>query len=486
MFTSYKGLKPFQTAEYICLILLAFFVPMSYYGVATIVMVGLFICTILKGIFESGFKANELQYKNKFAYFLFIAFWLIYAVSLLYSDDTAESISQIGKRLSFLLLPLFFLCSDLSYLNKDRVRTIMYCFVFGILALFLVNLIWAGYDMIFEGAKVSRFYDPRFLKDGTGYIHHTYISIYCCLGISFCFCELFADRNVKVVIFNVIAVIMLMLFTVLSSSRAGILCMVGVLVLLWLWLIFFKKEKQMAIGIGVIMIAVLLVSSMVFKKSVNRITDTISNIDDVEKQDRRVGLMIGYKDLLTDEIWFGVGAGDRSEEMLKSFQRKMEEIVQNIKPIDDYYSDDFDQRRRACLDSINKKSKGKLNNSVYEYAKEMSEKYGCDYNSVRENIATYINVNVAYRGNFNPHNQYSDTIIAVGILGLLLILGFLLAPIYLWIRNKTFDIVFFSWLFIIAFNCLFESILERQMGIIPFVFMYFLLFHYNFCQNRYE
>lgn len=484
MITSFKGLKPFQLSEYIFLALFAFFVSMSYYGIATIVMIGVFLSAILKGVFEDGFKINRLQYRNKIVYLIFIAFWVLYAISLLYSENSTEAVSQIGKRLPFLFLPLFFLCSDLSYLTKERVRTIMYCFVIGLLTLCVVNLLWAGYDVIFEGAKVGRFYEPRLLKEGTGYIHHAYISIYCCLGISFCFCELFANRNVKTVVFNILAVIMLVPFTVLSASRAGILCMVVVIFLLWLWLIFVKKEKKMSIGIGVVIMAVLLVSFMVFKKSVSRITDTISNMNNVEKQDGRVGLTIGYKDLLIDKIWFGVGCGDRSDEMQKSFQRKKEEIIQNIKPAGDIYTPQFDSCRRECLNSIRGKSKGNLNSSVYEYAKEMSEKYGCDYNSVRENIATYINIDVAYRNELNAHNQYSDTIIAVGISGLLLILGFFFAPIYLWVKNKTFDIIFFLWLFIIAFNCLFESVFERQMGIIPFVFIYFLLFHYNFCQRE--
>ena len=95
MLLSFKGLKPFQLSEYIFLVLFAFFVPMSW-RIATYVMIGLFVCTILKGIFEEGFKTNELQYRNKFAYFIFIAFWVIYAISFLYSENTAEARKSLG------------------------------------------------------------------------------------------------------------------------------------------------------------------------------------------------------------------------------------------------------------------------------------------------------------------------------------------------------------------------------------------------------
>ena len=113
----------------------------------------------------------------------------------------------------------------------------------------------------------------------------------------------------------------------------------------------------------------------------------------------------------------------------------------------------------------------------------MADEYGCDYISVKENLATYLNINVLIESDCNAHNQFADTIIAIGIFGLLLYLSMFIMPIYLWIKNKQFDIVFFTLLFIIAFNSLFESIMERQMGIMFFVFFYFLLFHNNFCQQ---
>lgn len=485
MLVSYKGLKPFQLVEYIFLSLFAFFIPISW-RIATYLMAGLFTSAVLKGVFEEGFKINKLQYRNKIAYFIFVAFWLIYAVSFLYSDNTAEARMQIGKKLSFLLFPLFFMTSNLSYLTKDRVRTVMYCFVSGIMILFLVNLVWAGYDVIFEGAKMSRFYDPNLLKKGTGAIHHTYISIYSCLGISFCFYELFSENRSNIKLVDIFSMLMLTLFIILSSSRAGILCVVAIFVVTWFWMIFVKKEKKLAFLVGILIVGFIITTVVVFNKSIKRITDTITNLDNIEKQDRRVGITIGYKDLLIEKFWFGVGAGDRSDETLNAFIKKKEEIIQNIKPIDACYSDNFDQERRKCLDSINKKSKGFLNASVFEYAKVMSEKYNCDYNSVRENIATFINVNVAINAESNAHNQFSDTIIAVGVVGLILLLLFFIFPVYLCIKNKTFDVVFVSLLITIAFNCMFESIFERQMGIMFFTFFFFILFHNSFCQNRYE
>lgn len=485
MLDSFKGLKIFQLSEYLLLALFAFVVPFSW-RIATFITIAIFAATLLKGIFEEGFKPNPLQYQNKFTYIVFIAFWFLYAISFFYSEDTAEARIQIGRKLPFFLFPIFFLCSNLSYLNKDRVRTIMYCFVFGILTLFIVNLLWAGYDVIFEGSQIKRFSEPDFLKEGTGYIHHTYISLYSCLGIGFCFYELFSQDNIRIKLLNIISLVMLALFIVISSSRAGIICASFIFFIMWLWLAFVKKGEKIAFIVGIVIFCLIFICGLVFKSSINRITETISNLNNIEKQDRRIGITIGYKDLLTDKFWFGVGCGDRSDETLKSYLEKKEELIQNIQPINNIYYDEFDTNRRECIESINKKSGGILNDKTYKYAQEMSNKYQCDYISVRKNLATYININVAINSECNAHNQFSDTIIAVGIIGLLLFLMMLIIPIYLGIKNKKSDIVLISLVSTIAFNSLFESVLERQMGIMFFVFFYFILFHGTFCQQRIE
>lgn len=482
MLNPFRELKSFQLTEYILLLSFALVIPFSWI-IATYVMIALFVTSILRGIFENGYAINKSQYKNKLTYFIFIAFWLIYAISFLYSDDSAEARIQIGKKLSFLLFPLFFLYSNLSYLNKDRIRTIMYFFVFGIIALFIVNFAWASYDVLFENAKNERFYDPEFLSEGTGYIHHAYISIYTCLGMSFCFTELFNKNSLKSNIINILFIIFLLTFTIISKSRAGLLCIILIFITLLIWLIFIEKKYKTGIYVGLIMACITTISILYFKESVKRITDTINNLQNIEKEDRRISIYKGCKELIFDNFWFGVGAGDRPNETLNSYQRKKEEIITKIRPINNINDDDFDKKRREYLDDICEKHKSSLNKSTFDYAEKKADEYGCDYTSVKENLATYLNINVLIKADCNAHNQLSDTIISVGIFGLLLYLAMFFMPIYFWIKKKEIDIVFFSLIILMAFNSLFESVLERQMGIMFFVFFYFLLFHDNFCQQ---
>lgn len=485
MLTTFKNLKTFQLAEYIFLALFAFFIPMSW-RIATYAMIAIFICTIIRIILEDNFRINNLQYKNRIVYFFFIIFWLLYAISFLYSENTTEARFQISKKISFLLFPLFFLFSNLSYLTKDRIRTIMYCFVIGILTLFVINLVWAGYDVLFEGEKIERITSPhKFFKTNDRIftsMHRAYFSLITCLGLVFCFVELMETRNVKLKIFNTITLIILFFSPFFVYSRAGILCTIIVLFVLWFWLTFILKNKKIGIITCFIFLASLILGYFVFPKTIKRFTDAIENIKN-GKGDCRLTIRNANRYVIHENFLFGVGSGDRNDKTLDSYRRYKESISDNMKAVDLDDAKLFELNKQILLDSINSKFENKYNSEVYKYIDSIGDAYGVNYSSLKDNLPEYQIIKHCIKHKLNAHNQFSDTIIAVGLLGLILFLLMLIAPVYLWIKNKSFDIVFFSLLVIIAFNSLFESVLERQMGIMFFTFFYFLLFHGNFCQQ---
>ncbi len=73
----------------------------------------------------------------------------------------------------------------------------------------------------------------------------------------------------------------------------------------------------------------------------------------------------------------------------------------------------------------------------------------------------------------NAHNQYLQTTIALGILGLASLLLILVAGFRIAFKKK--DLLFFSFLILIIFNMLFESMLEQQAGVI-FIALFYSLF----------
>lgn len=83
-------------------------------------------------------------------------------------------------------------------------------------------------------------------------------------------------------------------------------------------------------------------------------------------------------------------------------------------------------------------------------------------------------------GDLNSHNQFVDTTISIGMLGLLLLLGYFVVPIVLFAINKRWDVVMLLFLFSIAFNAVFEAVFETQTGILYFNFIFCLLFYDRF------
>lgn len=85
-------------------------------------------------------------------------------------------------------------------------------------------------------------------------------------------------------------------------------------------------------------------------------------------------------------------------------------------------------------------------------------------------------------GNRNPHNQYLQTWIELGLPGIimLLLLG-VIAAIYAF-REKNY--LYLAFLLIIFINMFFESILERRMGVMFFAFWNSLFWFYNLQKNN--
>ncbi len=76
-----------------------------------------------------------------------------------------------------------------------------------------------------------------------------------------------------------------------------------------------------------------------------------------------------------------------------------------------------------------------------------------------------INYKTGVKERQNAHNQYTETILAVGIIGLIPMLVFLLFPLYQAWKKRKYLLPVLLFTSIVCLNLLFESMLERQMGL---------------------
>ena len=73
----------------------------------------------------------------------------------------------------------------------------------------------------------------------------------------------------------------------------------------------------------------------------------------------------------------------------------------------------------------------------------------------------------------NPHNQFLQTAVEVGVFGLALLIFLAIYGTYVSIQTKNWLLLFV--IISLAFNCLFESMLQRQSGIVFYTFWICLL-----------
>ncbi len=462
----FKGLKPFQKAELLIMMLLVIALPFSWLA-AQYFEVALLVCAVLKLVFEQKFKMNEDQLKLKWAYFIFALTWVIYLVGMIYTDNTSVGWAQVSKKLGFLVFPAIFVISDMSYITKNRFKAIANALVLGCILFFFMNLFYAIYDVVFNGAGSERFFDQGLMK--LYYVHHSYLSMYAGLGMMFCFMEIFGDGNRKVKIFNGIAYIILVVFTILIRSRAGLICMVLLFILQWIWLTFIMKKKKIGWAMGGVFVLAVAGAIIAFPQSMERITNTISDIKSEHSSDHRLVQFKGYKAVLEENWLWGVGTGDRTEVTQESYKKYKTKIVEKITP-----------KMAAVIDEV-------IDNQYYEPDYTMrrdmmakAPKYGVEPDTIGKYLVEYQFIRFAIDNEINAHNMYFDTLISVGIIGVLLLLAYFIVPLVLWIKRKKFDMLYFSFLLMMGFNALFESIFEVQLGIIFFCFFNSLLFYMSF------
>jgi O-antigen ligase len=78
---------------------------------------------------------------------------------------------------------------------------------------------------------------------------------------------------------------------------------------------------------------------------------------------------------------------------------------------------------------------------------------------------------------YNPHNQYLQTGLELGLLAMLFMIIYFILLIYSGIKHNNY--LLSAVILILAYNCLFESMLQRQSGIVCFTFLSSLLLLYS-------
>lgn len=352
---------------------------------------------------------KELKFSGSILHYAFVAFYLTFVIGFTFTVDPKEAAHVLESKMSFVIFPILFLFSPKKRLNF----AIPICF-------FVVSLIA---QFFFGLYKSSLCYGQLgsigcFMSTNFSSIHHpTYMAIYYLMGA---IQLIYAVKN-KLFGFNKITLILLLnIFTLgyfMCLSLSGILFLFLLIGVVGFWWInkYFGLKKAILSVVGILSAMILFVS-------------TNSAIQE---------------DIHYTKI---------------SLMKYFESPTEYVKNANRYL---IGNEERLVLwtvsaQAIAEKPFGYGTGNIDEVLGAKFEQYGLSNLAEKE---------------FNPHNQYLQTWIEIGLIGFLLLIG-----IYFLMILKGFQLGNISLLILgaaFAFNSLFESMLQRQSGIVFIVLLSF-------------
>ncbi len=412
-------------------------------------------------VLEGGFKNKFKNFSNKNILLLLLLFYLFHVISLAYSKNFKVGFFDIQVKFSIFLFPIL-LCGS-NYLYKKYYKKIFFAFVYGNIAASLICLIFAFYhsisfvnhSIVFDSSVgwSSYFSYANF----SIFQHPSYFAMYLAFATAILFYLFdFEDmfNKIKYKLFYLTTIVLFFITIFLLSSRAGIIS--EFIVLIGGFIIYTFKYKKIVNSL-VFFIFICFSFFFVFNNNfrIKKLENELINhgniaFFDTSKYTQNLKNIFDKDVLTTDSI-----------------------IIKN-------------QEKSSKVSTINKENiRIKIWNVTYDLIKEHLLA-GAGAGDIKDElIAGYERDNIieAKEKHFNVHNQFLETFIGQGLIGLIMLVLIILIPLYFSFKNKNYLLFFF--ILIIGLNFVFESMLNTISGVVFFAFFYSMLVFIEYNKNSF-
>jgi O-antigen ligase len=351
-----------------------------------------------------------------------ILFYVLYLIGLSYSSNLKFAAEILETKLAFLMVPLIYS----SYIKEtsDKFNQYLKSFIYGCILYILLCTAWASY--CFFKPVYTDLYGVLY-NLGANYFYYTYLSfnfhpsytsMYAAIALlSIFYLNTKADIKFNMAWISIVGI--LSIYILLLSSKAGWICLLLIYIILIVKLLIKKKFiKALLIGLSISISFSLLnvYYAPSFSQRIPKV-ETIANA-------------INEKDKNNNIVTTGTeGSGSRVFVWRASLEIFKENFLLGV----------------GTGDSRDK----------------MLEKY------LEKKMET------EYQFKLNSHSQFLNTAVSIGIFGLLSLIASLLIPFYYGFKNR--ESILVGFVIVVSINLLFESMFERQAGVIFYVFMNTLL-----------
>lgn len=304
----------YQQYGYYFPLALAFTLPFGYN--LSIIIVLWSICFFAFEDLKSSFIN---VFKNKWSYVL-IGFFFLHAIGYFFSENKAEALSNIERKLSFLGFPILIFCNR-NLVSK--VKNIILAFISGCIVALMLCLLRAIYLYVIE--DVNAF----FYGDFNYFMHPSYFAMYLTFSqlIIILFCkEWFShwrNLNYKVAVLSSLIVIGIFL----CSSKLGLLAAALMLPATLSAVLYNKGLKKGIIALLLGIVIAIPVTYKLFPTPYNRLTQAFEvttsdkEINKAETDGTAVRILIWQESvkLIKENFLFGVTPGDENDVLCKAY-----------------------------------------------------------------------------------------------------------------------------------------------------------------------
>jgi len=362
------------------------------------------LCSIVKLVASHKVGNPILTKTSRICLVLMVLYFLLFLTSIFYSSSPFSGLNASGKKLPMLIIPFFFLFSDLSYIRRKHISALSLLLAVVLTLRFSIMLVQAILDLM-AGEQYKQVIQSHFDP-----MHYNYLALYIVSAIILLFFEAMRywrmPRWRRLRWMFVADLLVMVEYILILGSRSGLLTMIMVIALLAAYLFLLKEYR-----IGIIL--------------------TLG-----------FALFLGLNHLITPELF---------------------------------------SRAESTIEKMEKGEDGDVRQDLWRCGWDLVEEHEIiGYGNQGYNLELYQeyidhDLSGSYKNKLNTHNQYLETLVALGIIGLVLLLTMIVLPAILASTRKywnpimvVFSILYAAWIF-------FEVGFARQMGLLFICWWYGVL-----------
>jgi O-antigen ligase len=371
------------------------------------------ILLFINWLLEADFKHKFQRLSKKpqiYFFFIFTVFYLVHYLGFINTINYEFARFDIEIKMTFLLFPLLLFSSNTDFIDDKKLIYIFLAYINGCFISFLISIL--NSLLLFNSTGDLMWF---FYVYVSYFYHSSYISMYIIFAIGL-ICYLLIENKISNKLSKISLYFLLIIFSVyivVLSSKAGIICLFITSFLVYIYMLSKKKKVIIHSIFFILSLIIIYLGIKSIPTSINRLTPALEAVR-AEKRD--------------------INMEDGTVQRIEIWKSSLELLREN--PI--------------------------LGVGTGDVKDELLRKYD-------EKGMTFAK---SYK--LNSHNQYLQTSVALGFIGLLSLILMLLAPLIYAFKNKNY--IYFFFLIIVGFSILVESMFENQAGVLFFTFFNTFLF----------